>query len=177
MATQGEPDISIFQQLESYPWSADDEFQTGFHAILESNPDSSQDENLTLRARCFYYSRKHNIPIDFDAYRSWRSQQSLTPVINGNNSGLPSQLADRSSPDATWRPVSETSAPYPTSFSQIVELITKGEPIPGIKEIPDTLLKGQESVPTAAKRMKPWEKDHAERQTPRSTLLDPTETV
>ncbi|KAI4161663.1 MAG: hypothetical protein LQ342_004671 [Letrouitia transgressa] len=159
MATEAEPDISIFQQLESYPWSEDVEFQTGFHAILESNPDPPQVENLTLRARCFYYSRKHNIPIDFDAYRAWRLQQSLTPVIDGNSSNIFPQLADRSGSEATPRPTSETSAPYPTSFSQIVELITKGEPIPGIKEIPNTLLTGQESVPTVAKRTKPWEKD------------------
>ncbi|KAL9607864.1 MAG: hypothetical protein Q9167_007268 [Letrouitia subvulpina] len=146
MATQAEPDISTFQQLESYPWSEDAEFQIGFHAILESNPDPQLVENLTLRARCFYYSRKHNIPIDFDAYRTWRSRQSLAPVINGDSSNLLSQLADRSGSDATPRPI------------QIVELITKGEPIPGIKEIPDTLLMGQESTPTAAKRRKPWEK-------------------
>ena len=53
----------------------------------------------------------------------------------------------------------EPSAPYPISFSQIVELITTGQPIPGIKEVPDTLLEGQASQPITAKRKKPWEKD------------------
>ena len=51
----------------------------------------------------------------------------------------------------------EPPAPYPTSFSQIVDLITNGQPIPGIKDVPDTLLTGQESQPTTAKRKKPWE--------------------
>ena len=51
--------------------------------------------------------------------------------------------------------------PYPTSFSQIVELITSGEPVPGIKEVPDTVLEGQASQPMAAKRKKPWEEDDA----------------
>ena len=60
--------------------------------------------------------------------------------------------------DSTARD-SEPPAPYPTSFSQIVELITSGEPIPGIKEVPDTVLEGQASQPTTAKRKKPWEKD------------------
>ena len=50
-------------------------------------------------------------------------------------------------------------APYPTSFSQIVELITTGQPVPGIKDIPDTILEGQASQVTSAKRKKPWEKD------------------
>lgn len=49
--------------------------------------------------------------------------------------------------------------PYPISFSQIVDLITNGQPIPGIKEVPDTLLSGQESRAVTAKRKKPWERD------------------
>lgn len=56
----------------------------------------------------------------------------------------------------------EPPAPYPISFSQIVELITTGQPIPGIKEVPNTLLEGQASQPTTAKRKKPWEKDARE---------------
>ena len=51
-------------------------------------------------------------------------------------------------------------APYPTSFSQIVELITSGDPIPGIKKVPDTVLQGRSSQPTTVKRKKPWEKDN-----------------
>jgi len=54
---------------------------------------------------------------------------------------------------------SEPSAPYPTSFSQMVDLITTGQPIPGLKEVPDTLLTGQESQPSTAKRKKPWERE------------------
>ena len=54
---------------------------------------------------------------------------------------------------------SEPPAPYPSSFSQIVELITTGQPIPGIKEIPNTVLEGQDSQAAPAKRKKPWEKD------------------
>ena len=56
----------------------------------------------------------------------------------------------------------EPPAPYPISFSQIVELITTGQPIPGIKEVPNTLLEGQASQPTTTKRKKPWEKEAVE---------------
>lgn len=55
----------------------------------------------------------------------------------------------------------EPPAPYPTSFAQIVELITSGQPVPGIKEIPPTLLTGQGTEAVKAKRKKPWEKDEA----------------
>jgi len=52
----------------------------------------------------------------------------------------------------------EPPAPYPLSFNHIVELITTGQPIPGIKDIPNTVLEGQASQPVQAKRKKPWEK-------------------
>ena len=54
---------------------------------------------------------------------------------------------------------SEPPAPYPTSFAQIVELISSGQPVPGIKEIPPTVLEGQGTQATKARRKKPWEKD------------------
>ena len=48
---------SVFQQLEQYPWASDLEFQGGLQAILGPNPAPEQAEQLTLRARCFYFSR------------------------------------------------------------------------------------------------------------------------
>lgn len=54
---------------------------------------------------------------------------------------------------------SEPPAPYPTTFAHIVELITTGQPIPGIKDIPTTVLQGQGTAAEKPKRRKPWEKD------------------
>ena len=58
----------------------------------------------------------------------------------------------------------EPPAPYPTSFAHIVELITSGKPVPGIKEIPPTVLEGQGTQPVKARRKKPWEKDESTRE-------------
>lgn len=49
--------------------------------------------------------------------------------------------------------------PYPSSFARIVELITTGQPIPGIQQIPDTVLVGQGAPSVVPPRRKPWEKD------------------
>lgn len=38
-------------------------------------------------------------------------------------------------------------------------LITAGKPIPGIREIPPTVLEDQATKPAASKRRKPWEKE------------------
>lgn len=160
---------SIFQQLESYPFNTEPEFQSGLSTILSSSTSTPQDpELLILRARCFYFSRKHNVPIDFNSYLSWRAAQDLPAVTTISRDSPPSKAQTNGT--AAGKETNEQSttvgkareqppAPYPTSFSQIVDLITKGEPIPGIKEVPDTLLTGQQSAPTAAKRKKPWEND------------------
>lgn len=60
-ATGGQ-DEQLFQQLDTYPWDSDEEFQSGLLAILGPNPSSEQAEPLTLRARCFYYSRHVQSP-------------------------------------------------------------------------------------------------------------------
>ena len=46
----------LFQQVESYPWNEDSDFQNGLNAIL-GNSASEQREDIALQARCFYYTR------------------------------------------------------------------------------------------------------------------------
>ncbi|KAH7025450.1 hypothetical protein B0J12DRAFT_746219 [Macrophomina phaseolina] len=184
---------SIYAQVDNYPWDTDAEFQSGLGAILGSTASQDQAVELALRARCFYYSRKYNAPVDFDAYKAYRATApSPSPVPTTATNGLtPASLPATPSPGqtpplgstATFPAATNTTAPtstpaaaapppppsgqqqqqeeapYPTSFAHIVELITTGQPIPGIKEIPDTVLEGQGSASTASKRKKPWEKD------------------
>ena len=45
-------------------------------------------------------------------------------------------------------------------------MIAEGKPIPGIKDIPDTILEGQGTQSNASRRKKPWEKDAAPAETP-----------
>jgi hypothetical protein len=53
--------------------------------------------------------------------------------------------------------------PYPTSFAAIVDLITRNIPVPGIEEIPTTILeRGSSKSDQARRRKKPWEKDEEE---------------
>jgi hypothetical protein len=89
---------------------------------------------LTLRARLFYYARKKDIPpINFDAYKAYQASKPA--------------------------PVADQTPPYPTPFAEIVALITSGTPIPGIRDIPPTVLPEKASQPAASKRRKPWEKE------------------
>ena len=73
-----------------------------------------------------------------------------------------SEQSNASSAGATVASTQTSNMPeptYPTSFAHIVELITTGQPIPGIQEIPDTVLEGHDISSERPRRRKPWEKD------------------
>jgi hypothetical protein len=207
-------DSQLFQKLEEYPWDKDSEFQVrnhvsgterytdmhqgGLMAILGDSSSPLQIQQLTLRARCFYYSRKNSQPIDFDAYKSWRASQADLPSLDTHprlkQASQPSQPpphklfpasstyeippAEVTTPEATEAgPDGEPEAPYPQTFSQIVALITSGAPIPGIKEIPSTVLADKATIPQATKRRKPWEKDEVVAEAVQGTFGDKRDDV
>lgn len=136
----------LFEDFDAYPWATDAEFQSGLQAVLSSLPaqngvnDSASSPPSTTeienRARIFFYERKTGKKVDLAKFQNWKSSSS-----QGSTTGEPS---------------GET--PFPTSYAAIVELILTGKPVPGIVEIPDTVL-GQEasSVAKAPQRRKPWE--------------------
>ncbi|KAL1958342.1 hypothetical protein VTO42DRAFT_4659 [Malbranchea cinnamomea] len=70
----------------------------------------------------------------------------------------PTTTAPQAAANAEPGPEGENPA-YPTSFARIVELITTGQPIPGIQQIPDTVLTGQGAPSNIKPRRKPWEKE------------------
>lgn len=174
----------LYEALEGYNWDDDAEFQSGLSAILGSNSPPEQAVELTLRARCFYYARygfvlcgsmyvfgtrrlmstrKYNVDVDFDAYKAYRSsrpQQPPAPQAIPVSSALSASAESAGGilPGSSSNP-NEPAAPYPTSFAQIVELISSGKPVPGIKEIPNTVLTGQGTQAAQARRKKPWEKN------------------
>ncbi|KAJ5745558.1 hypothetical protein N7520_010740 [Penicillium odoratum] len=75
-----------------------------------------------------------------------------------HESNVPSDSSNISIPE---KPV-DSEPIYPSSFAHIVELITTGQPIPGIEQIPDTVLTGHEISSEKPRRRKPWEKDEME---------------
>jgi hypothetical protein len=150
---------TLFRQLDAYSWDEDAEFQGGLSAILGSVQDPDQVAHLTLRAKCYYYARKAGTPVDFDGYKQWREQNSgpdtgaeAAPIDAIARNGHPS-LANGNVSTVVPEP------PKPATFAEICDMIAEGKPIPGIKDIPDTVLEGQASESQASRRKKPWEKD------------------
>ncbi|TGO66719.1 hypothetical protein BOTNAR_0055g00050 [Botryotinia narcissicola] len=168
----GSSDISIYKDLVSYPWDTDKEFQGGLSAILGNASLPEQIRELTLRAQCFYFSRKKKIDINFDGYKAYLATlpstssstdppapDSASSVNDTSSSNTPNFDHENDLPSATTTADEKAPPPYPPSFAEIVALITAGATIPGIRDIPDTVLTDQGTKPVARKRRKPWEKD------------------
>lgn len=162
----------LYHQLDEYPWIQDEEFQGGLRAILGSVQDPAQVEHLTLRAKCYYYARKSGTPVDFDGYKQWvESLRNGTTPTNGTSASATAPVIEPSvsQPEQSNQAGGEggdvggmggmANAPYSASFAEICDMIAEGKPIPGIKDIPDTILEGQASESQTERRKKPWEKD------------------
>ncbi|KAL6233898.1 hypothetical protein BDW75DRAFT_231607 [Aspergillus navahoensis] len=165
------PQADIFEQLSTYPFSADREFAAGLAIILghpetpASEEEIARDDDLVLQAKCYYYTRMNNLalPLDVATYKSWLKARRVSSASIDDSQGTDSSSTSAPSlsrPTITVsKPTSQEPAyPYPTSFAHIVELITTGRPVPGIQQIPDTLLTGQGAASAKPKRLKPWEK-------------------
>jgi hypothetical protein len=122
--------------------------------------------------------RKYSKNIDFNAYKAYRDARNRPPptpptsnnalrhsvvdeVLESSSNGLAiNGPANNEAGGILPTPATPGELPsYPTSFAHIVELITSGQPIPGIKEIPPTVLDGQGTQANKPRRKKPWEKD------------------
>ncbi|KAJ5934641.1 hypothetical protein N7466_004188 [Penicillium verhagenii] len=157
------PASASFEKLRAYSFHSDPEFANGL-AIILGHPDTpatdkeiSREDDLVLQAKCFFFSRKENIspPIDFASYKSWLTDSSTCePHETSGPAGSPKVLGSERT--------TGQEPTYPSSFAHIVELITTGQPIPGIEQIPDTVLTGHGISSEKPRRPKPWEKGELE---------------
>jgi len=165
----GFTDTYLFHQLDEYPWDTDQEFQGGLRAILGDVSDPAQVRHLTLRAKCYYFARKAGTPVDFEGYQRWvdGERPGGNEAVNGIGAA-PEQSSAGAVASASGEQAASAgdagvggmgNAPYSASFAEICDMIAEGKPIPGIKDIPDTILEGQKSESSAQGRRKPWEKN------------------
>lgn len=162
----------VFKAFDQYPWASDTDFQTGLQAVLSSLPSSpaptSQphvaESEIELRAKSFFYERKYGVKVDMVDFKAWKSAESSsasgagqTSTSEGKSKSVDQSVAaqEKEKDDAK---ADEEETPFPSSYAAIVELILSGKPVPGIMEIPDTVLgKEAESESKAQQRRKPWE--------------------
>ncbi|KAK9243980.1 hypothetical protein V1506DRAFT_345198 [Lipomyces tetrasporus] len=88
---------------------------------------------------------------------SQTTTSSASPIPSTSSTPAPQVSSAAASAASTEK--DKDSAPYPSSFAHIVDLITSGKEVPGIKQIPNILLgETASSMAEKAQRRKPWEK-------------------
>ena len=108
---------------------------------------------------------KHGVPVDFAEYLNWHQRRSDPEAVVQTTQNLEGDLASSTAAMPAMHvgahniaaDTSNENVPYSRSFGDVAELIQSGKPVPGIREIPKTLLEGQASASTAVARRKPWE--------------------
>ncbi|KAM0465169.1 hypothetical protein ACHAPV_002164 [Trichoderma viride] len=179
---------SIFRAFDAYPWTKDSAFLSGLRAILgapnPSNPQNGSLRDIATHARIFYYAQRIGVQIDFAAYQAWLSQHPEYPpphiVPSEYEQQQSSELPSVSSASATaWQEAApkadlyvdrsaqaqasgEGGEPsYPLAFAEMIKLIQEGKPIPGIRQIPNTIERDPTVKPVGSRPVprKPWEKE------------------
>ena len=141
---------------------------------------STEAQTLIDKYKFFYFSKyplrityrvltiRRNGRIELAAYEQWKSRNPQSTDSAGDPSDDSESPPDPSRPwfeqtpnrnmSASMAPDAENE-PQGPSFDEIVELISTGKPVPGIRQIPDQLNKDPPSTSSSpVPPKKPWEK-------------------
>lgn len=126
--------------------------------------------STTLQARIWWYKSRFNSDIDRSAYEAYSASHasscpdgailatleeiqqrmgtgnasassSAGPPVPAWQLNAPKVDLSKKAEDATGHANSDGGAPYPENFQALIEAVTMGKPIPGIREIPDTVVR------------------------------------
>lgn len=137
---------SVFKQFHQHDFEADQRFQNGLKALgASSNGTSGGDDPLSinivdsLETRHFYWTKFYS-QFDLIQYKNWVLAEDPVP--------------------SSLQPTPPAHKEKSLSFQEIMELVQKGEEVPGIKQIPDLVLtlSSEASKPKLEPIKKPWEK-------------------
>src|SRR5688572_28060244 len=111
---------------------------------------------MAIHARVFYYAQRIGVTIDFAKYQAWLASN---PDIEAPDV-LPDEYKSRQPPAPLldWQKaapkadlfIDRKSAPqsgygdepnYPMGFAAMIKLLQEGKPVPGIREIPNTIIR------------------------------------
>jgi hypothetical protein len=136
------------QRFLEYPFDEDAEYQAGLQTILQTAVSQGIDQaELELQAKVFFFCRATgDSSLTIELVKQYREShpESASHDCYSSTTGGSSAMSD--------------DPPYSVSYKEIVELILSGKPIPGIRQIPDTVL-GEDAASKGgrAPRKKPWE--------------------
>lgn len=127
---------------------------------------------MATHARIFYYSQRIGVSIDFAAYQNWLANHKdhsppniLPPEYQANSAG------DAAAPVLDWQKaapkadlyIDKSAAAasaggepsYPMAFAEMIKLLQEGKEVPGIRQIPNTIIRDPVSNPKMADSLIP----------------------
>ena len=110
---------------------------------------------MATHARIFYYAQKIGVNIDFSRYKAWLAAhpEHEAPEV------LPDEYLSRTQqPELDWQKAAPKSQlyvnkkaqesedspdqpSYPMGFAEMIKLLQEGKPVPGIRQIPNTVVR------------------------------------
>ncbi|TQV97599.1 hypothetical protein V2A60_006660 [Cordyceps javanica] len=177
---------AVFRAFDSYPWTKDKAFMSGLHAIL-GDPSAPNQQgspaDMAIHARIFYYTQRVGVNIDFAAYQAWLAAHPdhtppsiLPPEYLASSNGGAAAGAE-AAPVLDWQKAAPKAdlyvdraaaaaaagdqPAYPMAFAEMIKLLQEGKEVPGIRQIPNTIIRDPAVKPVGARTAprKPWEKD------------------
>lgn len=119
---------------------------------LSTEIPADQKDRLSMQAKSYHFCLKTGNIFNIEDYLEWKQQQS-----SESQPKIQEQPIVQEVKKVEELKTEEEEPEYSSNYQNVVEKIIKGEPIPGIKQIPDTVLEGQSSTSKADMRKKPWE--------------------
>lgn len=160
------PQEEVYKQYLNYDWDSFEDFQQGLSEILQNYLINLQDndpsittipaldkQQLINQAKVFFFCNHTGNILNLEDYEDWKlhNEDKFKKITEVKDVEM-----EETQPESTSQ---SNNPPYSSNYQQLVELIMSGKPVPGIKEIPDTVLTDQGSSATAPQRVKPWEKN------------------
>ncbi|CAI5759324.1 unnamed protein product [Candida verbasci] len=153
------PQEETYIQYLNYDWDSFTEFQTGLEEVLqnylqnlkESDPSiieipANDKQQLINQAKSFFFCEKTGNIINIEDYNDWK-------LHNEEKYDKNAKIVEIKEEETSSDP------PYSSNYQNLVESILSGKEIPGIKQIPDTVLTDSASTSNQKERLKPWEKN------------------
>lgn len=118
---------------------------------------------MATHARIFYYSQKIGVTIDFGRYQAWLANHpdhSQPDVLPDEYAPKTTSSSEAAAPPLDWQKAApkaelyvdkknhqsqsqggEDQPSYPMGFAEMIKLLQEGKPVPGIRQIPNTIVR------------------------------------
>lgn len=176
---------AVYIDYFNYDWDSFEEFQQGLSQILENYLENLKENDPSItsipsldktqlieQAKLFFYCTKTGNILELDEYLAWKHQNGykfdknakILEIKHEDTEPVKLKEIDTETPIEHDEVLSESKVdsgdsnpPYSSNYKELVELILSGKEVPGMKQIPDTVLTEKKSESTKSQRAKPWE--------------------